>query len=355
MAIVISGSAVFSPRVALLGPIITFALTMALFGFYTLLFGLACYFLFTGEHLAHRKLHITWIISLFILSTLGGLITVSSGLDDLAIQYTALLTQNPAPFVKAVTHYEKETVMVGFQYSCLVVVNVLADSVIIHRIFLIWGSNVWAIMLPVLAVIATNSVGLVGAIMKIKGFSNTTMFSNFELELSGVKILIGFYDANAVVNMLLTLAIAGRIWWVGLKTSQTFGHDGAFHNNYRPIIVVLLECGIIYPIILFAHAAISSNVDIVVPVGLTGVVVQVAGIAPTLIILSTWLRRRTAGQKVIEPSRPSTFATSSGPYSSRGPASNFPTLVQASQSYPAVISSHNLEVEMEMKRVTEEV
>ncbi|KAF5343403.1 hypothetical protein D9757_015364, partial [Collybiopsis confluens] len=126
-------SEVFSLRVALLAPIITFALTIAFFGFYTLLFGLACYFLFTGKHFAHRKLHISWIISLFILSTLGGLITASSGLDDLAIQYTALLTQNSAPFIKAVTHYEKGTVMVGFQYSCLIVVNVLADSVIVSQ------------------------------------------------------------------------------------------------------------------------------------------------------------------------------------------------------------------------------
>ncbi|KAF5356468.1 hypothetical protein D9757_012478 [Collybiopsis confluens] len=354
MAIGFDTSAVFSLRIALLAPIITFALTIAFFGFYTLLFGLACYFLFTGEHLAHRKLHIGWIISLFILSTLGGLITASSGLDDLAIQYTALLTQNPIPFVKAVTHYEKETVM---RISIL-----MSRGRKCSRRLRNYPSNLSSLGIKALGNRAPCFRGdsnkfrrSRGSHYENQGFSNSANPSNFAVEVEGENILVGFYYTNAVVNMLLTLTIAGRIWWVGVRTSRSFGHDGAIHKKYKQIIVVLLECGIIYPIALFAHAAVSSNEDSIVPVNMTGVVIQVAGIAPTLIILCTCLGR-TASQKVIESQR-STYATSSGPYSSRrtGISKNLSTLVQASQSNSAVISTHNIEVEIEMKRVTEEV
>ncbi|KIK68213.1 hypothetical protein GYMLUDRAFT_154011, partial [Collybiopsis luxurians FD-317 M1] len=81
-------------------------------GFYILLFDLSCYFLYKGKGITYRKLHLTWIISLFIISTLGGLINASSNLDDLVAAYTALLTRDDGPFFEFLQQSERETVMV---------------------------------------------------------------------------------------------------------------------------------------------------------------------------------------------------------------------------------------------------
>ncbi|KAF9056875.1 hypothetical protein BDP27DRAFT_1242015, partial [Rhodocollybia butyracea] len=86
-------------------------------------------------------------------------------------------------------------------------ISCLADSVLIHRIYLVWGSRKWILPLPILTSLVINGVGLAGTIMKTKGFSNTASESNFNLELKGIDLHIGFYYANAVANSIFTMLI----------------------------------------------------------------------------------------------------------------------------------------------------
>ncbi|KIK56262.1 hypothetical protein GYMLUDRAFT_87349 [Collybiopsis luxurians FD-317 M1] len=355
-------SAIFSVQIAVLGPIISFSLAIALFGFYVLVFGLSCYLLYKNHNIGRRKLHLTWTISLFFISSLGGLINASSGLDDLVQIYTTLLTQDPTPLLKFVQKSERETVMVGLAYTCMILANVIADSVLIHRMFLVWGSNVKIIVLPILASLVLNTEGLAATIMRTKGFSNTAIDANFALELKGENYHLGFYYANAALNLLFTLMIAGRIWWMGVRTSRSFSQDRSINKKYKQIIAVLIECGIIYPIALIAHAAIEGSQDtIAIPVNLTATVIEIAGIAPTLIILHTCLGR-SISQRVID-SQKTTFAASSTQYSSQQRSgamankniSNLVNFRGASEDDTALQSARNIEVAIEMKKVTAEV
>ncbi|KIK68212.1 hypothetical protein GYMLUDRAFT_143625, partial [Collybiopsis luxurians FD-317 M1] len=106
--------------------------------------------------------------------------------------------------------------------------------------------------------------------MQTKGFSNTAIPGNFALELKGINYHLGFYYANASLNLVFTLVIAGRIWWVARQINRLLGREDTIKKKYRQIIVILIECGIIYPITLIAHAAVEGNNNrIVIPVSLT--------------------------------------------------------------------------------------
>jgi len=351
----------FSVQVALVAPIISFALSLALFGFYTLLFGLSFHFLYNSTNISHRTLNLVWIVCLFVIASVGGLLSAISGIVDLVALYNALRSQDPTPLEKFFTENTAETVMVGFEYTCLVLANCIADSVIIHRIYLVWGSRLWIVIPSVLASLVINTVGLAGDIMRTKGFSNTTIESNFNLELKGERYGLGFFYANAAFNVLLTVMIAGRIWWVGKRTSASFGRSGAINQKYKDVIAVLLECGVLYPITLIAHAAVEGSQNkISIPVNLIGPAILAAGIAPTLIILCTCIGRSIT-QRIIDSQGSTTIGSSTLQYSSQGridSTKNISSLMRAanvSKGESTLNSAQNLEVEIEMKRITEEV
>jgi len=182
--------------------------------------------------------------------------------------------------------------------TSLILVNCIADTVLIYRIFLIWESKIWAIGLPILASVATNSVGLAAVIMIIKGaYTVEVQFDGENLSLMnrGERILLGVYVAMAAVNIMLTLTLAGRIIWVTRQireiTNVIGGHK--IMKKYNTLVAILLECGTIYPISLIV-LIISVTIDTpILPVDFLPLAIQVAGIAPTLIIARTCLGRNT--------------------------------------------------------------
>jgi hypothetical protein len=287
MGTTLAQSSIFAVQVALLAPVISLSLALVIFGVYALLFGTLIYFLRNGKVIVHQKLFVIWAISVFLISSVGALANASSGIQDAVVLYNALRTQNYGPFLQYVTQDETQTALTGVTYTFLVAVNCLADAVLIHRIYLVWGSRRWTLALPILTSMAINAVGLAGTIMRTKGASNSGIESNFNLEAKGINFLLGFYYANAVVNFIFTMLIAGRIWWIG-HTEQS--QNRLTNGKYKSTVAIILECGVLYPISLVAHAAIEGNVDkIAIPVNLTPTVILLAGVAPTVIILRSCL------------------------------------------------------------------
>ncbi|THU94702.1 hypothetical protein K435DRAFT_798677 [Dendrothele bispora CBS 962.96] len=291
----IEESSIFNVEVALLGPFISLSLTLTVFGFYTFLFGLSTYFLLKHQFIFRRQLHLVWTTLSFVISTLGALLNVSSSVMDAVVFYDTLRTQNLDRFNIYITQDKTQTIITGLALTCFVVANCITDSVLIHRCYIVWGSRKWIILLPVLASILLNSFGLVAVGIKTKGFSNTTTEANFQLMLKGLDYTLKYFYANAALNLILTLTIAGRIWWIGIKTRTLTKYSKQSRiicNKYKAIFAISLEAGILYPLFLVIHAAITANVDVIpIPVDLTPIAIQLAGIAPTFIIVHTCLGR----------------------------------------------------------------
>jgi len=331
-------------------------------GFYVLLFSLSTYFLYKSKTVYNRRLHLFWTIAVFVISTFGALMNVSSGIQDAVVIYTAMRSQDFNPFFAYVMQNEMQTAITGITYSCLIIANCIADSVLIHRIYLVWGSKIWIIIFPILSSLVANTFGLAGAVMRIKGTSNSGIASNFALEEKGINYLIGFYFTNAAVNFMLTLLIAGRIWWVGRRTWVSFGtgENCMISKKYKTIIAVLIECGIIYPISLISHAAAELNQEkLAVPINLTPTVIQLAGIAPTLILVRTCLGRSIT-DKIISSQTTMSGISSTMRFPSQGHTGNSKNMsalvnFQSSQINTSLHSRNNLEVQIEMKSTTDEV
>ncbi|THU78406.1 hypothetical protein K435DRAFT_887809 [Dendrothele bispora CBS 962.96] len=340
--VTISESSLFSAKVALLAPIISLSLGLIVF----------------GEFPNILRLHLIWTTCLFLISTSGGLIEAYGQIRGAVIIYNALKTQNFDQFSGYETHDKIQTLVVGLTNTCFIVANCIADSILIYRCYIVWGSKKLVVALPILASIATNSLGLVAVGMRSQGASNTTVEANIHLLLRGIDYNLKFLYINAAVNFGLTLMIvfipiyigkkAGRIWWVCRQTRASMdsqrGH--IISRKYNAIIATLLECGILYPISLIVQAAIQGNTsELSIPVTLTPAVIQLAGIAPTLILVCTCL-----GRSITEEVVKSQEMTSTIQYSTQGGPKNLSSLSHVNSIGQQTQIGSDLEFQIENKK-----
>uniref|UniRef100_A0A0W0FNT3 Uncharacterized protein n=1 Tax=Moniliophthora roreri TaxID=221103 RepID=A0A0W0FNT3_MONRR len=163
-----------------------------------------------------------------------------------------------------------------------VVTNCIADSVLIYRLYAICGSRRRAVAFPIVASVVTNAFGLATAIMKVLSIKINTL----EFVMKTVNYYLGYYAANAAVNGMLTLMIAGRIWWAARDARRGTSSHSSISKEFKTVIAMVLESGIVYPTVLIINVALIGNgsqLDIIVDLG--PAVTLVAGIAPTFVIL----------------------------------------------------------------------
>ncbi|KAI3601622.1 hypothetical protein WG66_003057 [Moniliophthora roreri] len=137
---------------------------------------------------------------------------------------------------------------------------------------------------------------IVASAFAVIGSSNTADSARWQLYLQGNTIDTAFWLAEMGVNIILTLLTAGRIWWISREARKHMGP--AIKTKYNTIVAIILESGILYPIFLATYVVYTLLLDPdaggSIPFQLFIVTYQVAGIAPTLIII------RAARGKTVE-------------------------------------------------------
>ncbi|EEB96077.1 hypothetical protein MPER_04849 [Moniliophthora perniciosa FA553] len=102
------------------------------------------------------------------------------------------------------------------------------------------------------------------------------------------KMLTGYYIANAINSFLLTLMIAGRIWWIGRDTRNSLSSE--VERKYKRAIAMVIESGLLYSASLVVHVAITLSWNSLgFALDTFPVIALMVGIAPTLIFLRTSL------------------------------------------------------------------
>ncbi|EEB95341.1 hypothetical protein MPER_05700, partial [Moniliophthora perniciosa FA553] len=89
--------AIYSIQGVLLAPFVSVGLTLFLLGFYVLLFGMVVYFLFARRDMVNRKLHLGWVIVLFMLSVSSSLFEISLTLREATLAFYAASTKDTDP------------------------------------------------------------------------------------------------------------------------------------------------------------------------------------------------------------------------------------------------------------------
>ncbi|KAJ6497280.1 hypothetical protein C8R45DRAFT_124398 [Mycena sanguinolenta] len=147
--------------------------------------------------------------------------------------------------------------------------NFIADGLVIYRCYVVWNNNVWVTILPILMLIASTVLGVV---------------ESFDFSIS----LYPFFAVSLATNVLVTMLTAGRIWWISrysrsyLKTAEK--------RRYVSAIAILVESGMLYSATVLAYLIVLSIPSAsILAEPIFAMLVQIMGIAPTLIIVRAGL------------------------------------------------------------------
>uniref|UniRef100_A0A0W0G175 Uncharacterized protein n=1 Tax=Moniliophthora roreri TaxID=221103 RepID=A0A0W0G175_MONRR len=165
--------------------------------------------------------------------------------------------------------------------------NGTRSTVQIHRCYLIWGSKKRIAAPLIVASVVTNVIGIIGSMMYSIGIHDTRKGHHHNVQIAnlGDYLQTIFLIMCVVVNSILTLVTAGRIWWM-YRQSQNCENK----NMLRRVIRIVVESGLIYPIFTLIHVATVNSVAWrKLPFEFRATAVQAAGIAPTLIVIRAQL------------------------------------------------------------------
>ncbi|KAF8901215.1 hypothetical protein CPB84DRAFT_1846968 [Gymnopilus junonius] len=157
------------------------------------------------------------------------------------------------------------------KYWLYVTNNVLADSLLLYRCFVVWDHKKRVVVGPVIFLLAATACGYV-----FEG-SSTKMFNN-----SYIYLVMTF-----ALNAILTGLTAGRIWWLARKARVILG--AGLLERYNATITILIESGCLYSLYIILDIAVRNTpvVNTIIDAGL----IQAVGIMPTLIIAQVGLGR----------------------------------------------------------------
>ncbi|KAI3604661.1 hypothetical protein WG66_008296 [Moniliophthora roreri] len=305
-----------------------------LYGFYVLLFG-TCISMMTSRHRKqgqegrNHTLYLSLMVALFGLSSILVIAYTAERVHASAIFYSALATGDATLLENYLDHDTQKTVTYAFlvlvpiilKYALFSptlsfeIVNMLtglryfsvtAESMLIHRCYLIWNAKK-RVAVPLLVWSAvTNTAGLVGASMVIVNKSDSSTSGHQRLFDLGDIIGFSYSISSLVLNTVLTLLTAGRIWWIyrgleayGVHTSDVLAR----------IPRIILESGVLYPLVAIVGTVVINVRLTFIPFDFAPTAALAAGIAPTLIVVRAKLGKSVESmqQQVSEmrfPSRP---------------------------------------------------
>ncbi|KAJ8077867.1 hypothetical protein PM082_002308 [Marasmius tenuissimus] len=199
------------------------------------------------------------------------------------IYYRASRTRDFGPLVEYLQQDIGKTVCGSLLAFTATFMNIIADIMMVHRCYIIWGSNRILGYTLGLVALSLNSISIATAILGSVGLSSPAME-----HLLTIGTLIDYGDTIAVAtfNGLLSLLTGGRIWWISREARR---FEKPVHSKYKAIVVVILESGLLYPVSMIVATVIPIVLDPdshgTVPIHAASISTLMAGLAPTLVIV----------------------------------------------------------------------
>ncbi|KAF9263834.1 hypothetical protein L218DRAFT_1076989 [Marasmius fiardii PR-910] len=245
-----------------------------------------------------RTFHITLMISLFVLATLG--LGINTAL--VVIQAASDLYQWAREEARAAPEsLTTNGLLLALRVLSLIMTmlsNILADVVLTFRCYVIWNFRKSLIIVPTIACLLSNgklsssvAIGIVSmAIMVSAASSPNSALASQAPYLEGT-----YFIMNALINVALTSIVAGRIWLTGAQSKRYFTEESLKKRCFS-IASIILQSGLIYPVILIISVPFTllpslSGWD------LHPLLIQVAGICPTLMIVRVGLGAGVMAEK----------------------------------------------------------
>ncbi|KAE9389019.1 hypothetical protein BT96DRAFT_414877 [Gymnopus androsaceus JB14] len=179
-----------------------------------------------------------------------------------------------------------------------VLANCCADIILLFRLYHIWESRKFIILPPAFLTAVNLALGI-ASIIGDQIPNGQTFYMDSDRNLTaflgmpkvGEALLITCLVVSFFTNVLLTVMIAGRIWWIR-RTVTHMGYRALF-QQYNTAFAIFVESGIIYPIILLISLITVLAVPLVI--NIFPILIQVVSIAPMLILVRSGLGVSTEG------------------------------------------------------------
>uniref|UniRef100_A0A0W0FNS0 Uncharacterized protein n=1 Tax=Moniliophthora roreri TaxID=221103 RepID=A0A0W0FNS0_MONRR len=240
-------------------PTSTLSVMYFIYGFYVLLFGTYVYMMRgrqqDNEHLNHNLYPLLTVV-LFVLSTVFVAAKTMDEVRRSIFLFTTLQTGDYEPLLNYLTIDVTRTVAVGLLNIVAALINIAAELMLL---------------------------GLVSAIAQTVGIKDRNDESTIVLLKNALTAGFVYNIVSAVINSVLTLLTAGRIWWIHRELIRT---HGIYTNDTLASSVsrIILESGVLYPVFdIVGLIATNTTTMHAMPFDFWPPMVLVAGIAPTLI------------------------------------------------------------------------
>ncbi|KAG8985609.1 hypothetical protein FRB94_004954 [Tulasnella sp. JGI-2019a] len=253
---------------------------------------------FSSHPRSHRtKFVLTVTLCLFVITT------VNIGIF-IAVNYSAFITHRENLGVEAYFGtvwsliIPLQSAVLSRVFLALAVFT--SDTLLLWRLHAVWSRNWWVIAVP-------------AAFLAVEAALSITLCTMAALQTGSVNATIACSVATAMVNVISTPLIAGRLWWLGGRN----GPRGT-RSLYKTIVVRLVESGSLYTVTLLVYMGFNFTPQYLgVATFLTYVFTLVVTIAPLLLILQ--LDTSIASEMhVVDPDRRSKDDLASPPQRSVG-------------------------------------
>jgi len=159
--------------------------------------------------------------------------------------------------------------------TTVVAMVLMGDALLLQRLYIIWGSNIWIVVLPGMVYCATLALGILELVSAFKP-------GGFFLSGQAVNFGTPYYSITIGMNILLTSLICVRLWYLGRQAKKAIGvHAAERYNNIAAIMVESAAPYTIMGIILLPFYARGNNIAI----ALGQVWSKLTCLAPQMIVL----------------------------------------------------------------------
>ncbi|KAG7097645.1 hypothetical protein E1B28_004977 [Marasmius oreades] len=256
-----------------MNPIIISSLSLFLYGLYILLFRISIVLLKRRKKSRERSFHQISLRTLFVLASIG---------VPLGLAHDVLATTKPVwrlaglglPFPA----YQKDLSIRDIVFY--VTPSFTVDTILIFRCFVMFGYRRRFVVIPIVACIIIDLGAIICGILDLSIRALGLDAAHIEVIDTLSDICVG---CNALLNILLTTALAGRIWSISWKGEIATKRSST-------IVSILLESGLLYLLTLAVMAV--GNLLEAETFDIGSIMIQVSGIAPTLIIVRANIGRR---------------------------------------------------------------
>ncbi|KAL1945065.1 hypothetical protein VTO73DRAFT_2685 [Trametes versicolor] len=241
-----------------------------MWGVYTIMFAMTMYTIYQKRRDGVNKFTTVTLVLLYVLAT---------GHMSLAL---ARLVQGFVLFrniIDPVEYFANISLRINMAKDYLYITNLfLGDLIIVWRLYVVYGKNLYIAFFPTLMCLAELSVGYASISEWLAPTQNFMVMDQLGSTM---------FSLSLAANIILTFVIVARIWYMTYRSRKVLGVPG---GNYTRVLLLLIESGA-----LVAAAKLTEFVlfELAPDDGISGLnaidvvyecMPQITGLAPTCII-----------------------------------------------------------------------